>query len=275
VRQIYPALGPDLEVITGAGAGPLPDAVSQLAFLYGNVVAANAVVPSGRGLVRANMVASADGAVTLDGRSGGLSGPADKMLFKVLRSLADVILVGAGTARAEHYRPVQPDGVWTGLRPAGASLPAIAVVTATLDFADCPRLLTVPTGPSQTIVITSAAAPADRKAELAGRVRLIEAGEKRVDLRAAAGVLRELGYASILTEGGPMLLGELAACGLLDELCLTISPLLAAGSGGRILAAPAGNGPGPWPAQLSLGHVLADGDALLCRYLTVPADPAE
>ncbi|MBO0823805.1 MAG: dihydrofolate reductase family protein [Actinobacteria bacterium] len=213
------------------------------------------------------MVASADGAVTLSGRSGGLSGPADKMLFKVLRSLADVIVVGAGTARAEHYRPVQPDGVWTGLRMPAAPLPAIAVVSASLDFADCPRLLSVPPGPSQTIVITSAAAPADRKAALAGQVRIIEAGDKRVDLRSAVAALRDLGYASILTEGGPMLLGELGADGLLDELCLTTSPLLAGGSAGRIVAGSSGPDGGPWPARLSLAHVLADGDALLSRYL--------
>jgi riboflavin biosynthesis pyrimidine reductase len=269
VRQIYPDQGPDLEVISAAGGGPPPDAVTWLARLYGNEAASGAASPHGRGPVRANMVASADGAVTLDGRSGGLAGPADKMLFKILRSLADVIVVGAGTARAEHYRPVQPDGVWTGLRPPGAPLPPIAVVSASLNFADCPRLLGVPAGPSQTIVITVAAAPADRKAALAGKVRLIEAGDQRVDLGTAVAQLRDLGCASILTEGGPMLLGQLVTAGLLDELCLTTSPVLAAGSAGRIIASLAGSGASAEMAtRLSLAHVLSDGDFLLCRYVT-------
>jgi riboflavin biosynthesis pyrimidine reductase len=262
VRQIYPVAGPDLEVIPRASAGPLPDAVSQLASLYGNVAASNSVRQPGRGRLRANMVASADGAVTLAGRSGGLSGPADRMLFTVLRSLADLILVGAGTARAEHYRPVQREEIWLQLRPASAPLPPIAVVTGTLDLSNCEKLLTVPPGPSQTIVITTAAAPADRKAALAGRARVIEAGEHAVDVTAAVQELVDLGYPSILTEGGPTLLGELVAAGVLDELCLTTSPLLAAGPAGRIVSGPAGC------RSLSLGHTLVDGDFLLCRYLS-------
>ncbi len=263
MRQIYPAAGPDLPVIPRASAGPLPDAVARLADLYGNVAAATTVGPAPSGRLRANMVASADGAVTLDGRSGGLSGPADKMIFTVLRSLADLILVGAGTARTEHYRPVQPEEIWLQLRPAGAPLPPIAVVTGTLDLSNCERLLTVPPGPSQTIVITTASAPADRKAALAGKARVIEAGEHAVDVTAALKALVDLGYPSILTEGGPTLLGELVAAGLLDDLCLTTSPQLAAGPAGRIVCGP------PATLGLSLSHAMVDGDFLLCRYATV------
>jgi len=262
VHQIYPVAGPDLEVVPRASAGPLPDAVARLGHLYRNGAAANAVVQPGRGHLRANMVASADGAVTLGGRSGGLSGPADKMVFTVLRSLADLILVGAGTARAEHYRPVQRDEIWLQLRPAGAPLPPVAVVTGTLDLTGCERLLTVPPGPSQAIVITTGAAPADRKAALAGRARVIEAGEHAVDVTAAVIALADLGYPNILTEGGPTLIGQLTAAGLLDELCLTTSPLLAAGRAGRIVSGP------PTAQPLSLGHALVDGDFLLCRYAT-------
>jgi riboflavin biosynthesis pyrimidine reductase len=208
------------------------------------------------------MVASADGAVTLAGRSGGLSGPADKMIFTVLRSLADLIIVGAGTARAEHYRPVQRAEIWLQLRPAGAPLPPVAVVTSTLDLTGCEQLLTVPAGPSQTIVITTAAAPAERKAALAPHARVIEAGEHAVDVTAALKQLADLGYLSILTEGGPTLLGELVAAGLLDELCLTTSPQLAAGPAGRIVSGPSAT------RGLSLRHALVDGDFLLCRYLS-------
>ena len=208
------------------------------------------------------MVASADGAVSIDGRSGGLSGPADRMVFTVLRSLADLILVGAGTVRAERYRPVQAAEIWAGLRPAGAPVPAIAVVTGRLDLdPDCP-LLTAAAPGAQTIVITTGTAPPDQRAAIARRARVIEAGEDRLDLAAAVSALHGFGYRSILTEGGPVLLGHLAEADLLDELCLTTSPVLAGGSAGRILT---------WPsacaARLSLAHVLTDDGFLFSRYL--------
>ncbi len=267
MRQIHPVHGPDLPPAPKAAAGPLPAAVAQLALLYGT---GSPPAPAGsnvRGWVRANMVASADGAVTLDGRSGGLSGPADKTVFTVLRSLADVVLVGAGTARTERYGLVQPDQIWAQLRPDRAALPPVAVVTASLDLTGCERLLTAPPGPSQTIVITAAAAPAARKAALSGRVRVIEAGTHQVDIGAAIRQLVSLGYARILTEGGPTLLGHLSGAGLLDELCLTTSPVLAGGSAARILAAPPASGRTASPRRLSLAHVLADDDFLFCRYL--------
>ncbi len=262
MRQIFPVQGPDLEPAPKATAGPLPPVVAQLALLYGNGAAADPADSSARGWVRANMVASADGAVTLDGRSAGLSGPADRTVFTVLRSLADLVLVGAGTARVERYGLVPPGHIWAQLRPPGAALPPVAVVTASLDLSGCDRLLTAAPGPSQTIVITSATAPAERKAALAGRARIIEAGAHRVDIGAAIRQLVSLGYARILTEGGPTLLGLLAGAGLLDELCLTTSPRLAAGSADRIMT-----GHLRQPARLSLAHALADDDFLLCRYL--------
>ena len=262
MRQIYPIQGPDLQVAARARPGPLPDAVTDLARLYGNGTDWPAAGPRRRGWLRANMVASADGAVTLHGRSGGLSGPADKMLFTVLRSVADLVLVGAGTVRAEHYRPVQAPEIWTQLRAGDAPLPPIALVTASLNLAGCERLLAVPPGPEQTIVITTSVAPADRKAAVAGRVRLIEAGDHQVDLAAAMSALADLGYLNILTEGGPRLLGQLASGGLLDELCLTTSPVLAGGGAGRIVAGDLADA-----GRLVLAHVLADGDFLFSRYL--------
>ncbi|MGB6454398.1 MAG: dihydrofolate reductase family protein [Streptosporangiaceae bacterium] len=275
MRQIYPVQGPDLRPAPKAIAGCLPTAVAQLALLYGNGAVPDPADPGVRGWVRANMVASADGAVTLDGRSGGLSGPADRTVFTVLRSLADVVLVGAGTARAEHYRPVQPDQIWAQLRPDGAALPPVAVVTASLDLTGCDRLLTVPPGPSQTIVITTTTAPAGRKAALAGRARILEAGVDWVDIGMAIRQLAALGLTSVLTEGGPMLLGHLAGAGLLDELCLTTSPVLAGGQAGRIVASLPDPDASSGTCRLSLTHVVADDDFLLCRYLTSQPQPAE
>jgi riboflavin biosynthesis pyrimidine reductase len=258
VRKIHPVRGVDLEVVPRATQGPTPAAVTTLASYYGNGAAGPHAV------LRANMVVSADGAVSVDGRSGGLSGPADRMVFTVLRSLADLILVGAGTARAERYRPVQADEIWAGLRPAGVPVPPIAVVSGRLNlYADSP-LLAAAAPAAQTIVITTAAASPDRRAAIARRARVIEAGQDRLDLVAAVRALHELGYGRILAEGGPTLLGHLAEAGLLDELCLTTSPVLAGGSAGRILTSP------PLCARLSLAHVLADDGFLFSRYVRDP-----
>jgi riboflavin biosynthesis pyrimidine reductase len=218
------------------------------------------------------MVASADGAASLDGRSGGLSGPGDRMVFTVLRSLADLILVGAGTARTERYRPAQAAELWQQLRPADAPQPAIAVVSARLNVDPDGQLLTGAAAAARTIVVTTADAPRDRKAAIARNARVIEAGDRQVDMAAAVTALRSLGYARILCEGGPSVLGQLAAVGLIDELCLTTSPLLATGQAGRIVS-PSTTGTRAGAAadlttRLSLAHLLADENFLFSRYLS-------
>ena len=254
MRQILPLADP----------GPEPD----LAQLY-------AYPAGGTAWVRANMVASADGAAAIDGRSGGLAGAADHLVFGLLRAMADVILVGAGTVRAEAYRPARVAQRWAGLRAGRPPSPPIAVVTRSLELDPAGPLLTGAPAHSRTIVITTQAAPARRKADLASDAEVIIAGQDHVDLSAAIGALAAAGYRRILTEGGPHLLGEIAGAGLIDELCLTVSPLLAGTGAGRIiravgpLAGPDGTGRG----RLSLAHVLEDQGNLLCRYL-VSAPPA-
>lgn len=219
--------------------------------------------------VRANMVASADGAATAQGRSGGLSGEADRELFSVLRSLADVILAGAGTARAEKYRPVTAREAWAGLREGRPPTPPIAVVTGTLDLDPGGPLLTDAPPHARTIVLTTDAAPADRRAAAARHADVVVAGRGMLSPAAIIGALAERGHQRILIEGGPHLLGQIAAAGLLDELCLTVSPLLAGGRAGRILATgPAGGDDiAESQAGLSLAHVLEDSGFLLCRYV--------
>jgi riboflavin biosynthesis pyrimidine reductase len=266
VRQIYPLQGPEFPPVPKAVPGPLPAAVQELASLYGNEAAAGSAGRQPAAWLRANMVSSVDGAAWLNGRSGGLSGPADRMLFTVLRSLTDLILVGAGTASTEHYRPAQVDELWAGLRPPGAPVPAIAVVSARLRLDTDGQLLAGAAAGAQTIVITAASAPADRKAAVARHARIIEAGQQRVDIVAAIAELRRIGYHRILTEGGPTLLAEIANSGLLDELCLTTSPVLAAGSASRIVNSPASAANGT-TFRLSLRHVLADENFLFSRYV--------
>jgi riboflavin biosynthesis pyrimidine reductase len=149
--------------------------------------------PGGRPGVRLNMIASVDGATTVAVVSGGLGGAADHHLFALLRSLADVVLVAAGTVRAEGYGP---------------SRVPVAVVTRScrLDWAS--PFFTAPV--ARPIVVTVAGAPPDALARAAEVAEVVVAGERDVDL-------------------GPTLNAQLAGAGLLDELCLSLSPAWSAG----------------------------------------------
>jgi riboflavin biosynthesis pyrimidine reductase len=219
-------------------------------------------VPAGRHL-RMNFVSSADGAVTLAGRSGGLSTPADKRLFRLLRELCDVVLVGAGTARTEGYRPPALDPQRRARRRARglAEVPPYALVSGSLDLDPASALFT---GVEvATIVVTRADAPADRRARLAAVADLVAAGEGQVDLAAAVDQLAERGLTRVLCEGGPTLFGALLAGGLVEELCLTVSPMLAGPGPGRVIGGrPLAGAPYP----LELLHLLEEDGALFYRY---------
>jgi riboflavin biosynthesis pyrimidine reductase len=219
--------------------------------------------------IRANMVASLDGAATVRGRTGGLSGEADRQVFALLRALADVILVGAGTVRVEGYGPVRPESEglqWAWLRQGRPPSAPIAVVTRRLHLdPDSPLIAGAP-GHARTIVITTEAAPAGQRAAVSRTAEVIVAGETDVDLGVAADALAWRGYPHILTEGGPHLLGQIAGAGLLDELCLTVSPLVTGPGAGRIVEA-MGQPDSRDPRPLALSHVIADDGYLLCRYL--------
>jgi riboflavin biosynthesis pyrimidine reductase len=224
--------------------------------------------PAGdRTWLRANMVASVDGAAAVDGRSGGLSGPADRAIFRVLRSQADVVVAGSGTVKDEHYRPAQRSAMTPELRAGRTATPPIAVISGSLNLDLSTSLFTEAPPDARTIVITTEKAPADRRKAAAEVADVIVAGTDQVDLGQAVDELAGRGLPRILCEGGPHLLAQLAAAGRLDELCLTISPVLGAGDAGRILAGPAL----PGGLTLSLGHVLEDQGFLLCRYLAQPA----
>ncbi len=222
--------------------------------------------PSGPWL-RANMVSSADGAAQLGGVTSGLSSEADRHLFALLRTLADVIVVGAATVRAERYAPVRRHELWPDLRPGRTPTPPIAVVTARLDLDPSSRLIAAAPPSARTIVITTAQAPADRRAALDGLAEVIVAGQETVDLKAAVAALAERGHRRMLAEGGPYLLAQIAVAGLLDELCLTIGPLLAGPGADRIVAPLSGTGPAGAPQPLTLAHVLEDNGFLFCRYI--------
>jgi riboflavin biosynthesis pyrimidine reductase len=213
--------------------------------------------------LRANFVASADGAANLEGASAGLSSAADRHVFALLRTLADVIVVGAATARTERYAPVRPRELWAHLRAGRPATPPIAVISARLDLDPASSLIGAAPPDARTIVITAAAAPADLRTELARHADVIVAGEQTVDLKAAIGALHDRGHQRLLAEGGPHLFGQLVSAGLVDELCLTISPLLAGPGSGRIVA---GSVSPDQPLPLALAHVIDADGFLLCRY---------
>jgi riboflavin biosynthesis pyrimidine reductase len=272
VRQIFPAAAaaPEIESIApvAPGAGQAaPAAVIALARLYAYPPVAGRATP----WVRANMIVSVDGAAALNGRSGGLSGDADRLVFSVLRSLADVILVGAGTARAEKYRLAHRGQIWTTLREGRPPAPPIAVITRGLDLDFDGPLLAGSAGQARTILLTTQAAPAARREAAAARADVILAGRDSVTPAAAVDALAARGHGKILVEGGPNLLGQITEAGLLDELCMTFSPVLEGGRAGRILAPGPDHPAGP-AAGLTLAHVLEDSGSLLCRYLRDRAD---
>jgi riboflavin biosynthesis pyrimidine reductase len=175
-----------------------------------------------RPAVRLNMIGSVDGATAVGGRSGGLGGPADRKVFTALRSLADVVLVAAGTVRAESYGPGQ--------------LP-IAVVSGSLRLDWDTPFFTAAT--HRPIVITSGRAPAEARQQAEAVADVLVAGDPEVDLGQAVAQLGARGFAHVLAEGGPSFNGSLVAAGLLDELCLTVAPVLVSGDAKRILAGPA------------------------------------
>lgn len=184
------------------------------------VVYADLPAASGRPAVRLNMIASLDGAATVEGLSGGLGGPADHRVFAALRELADVVLVAAGTVRAERYGP---------------SKVPLAIVTRScaLDL-DAPLFVEG----ARAIVLTVAAAPPKAIAAAREVADVLVAGERTVDLRVALQLLGEAGHRNVLAEGGPSLNAQLAAGDLIDELCLTMAPYLLGGDSRRILAGP-------------------------------------
>lgn len=211
---------------------------------------------------RFNFVASVDGAVSWNGRSGELGDDADRRVFSLLRTTADVILVGAGTVRAEGYSG--------GLLPARAQSwrtdrglpahPGVAVVSGSLNLDPDSEFFTA--APVRPLIITAAAAPPERRAALEAVADVVVAGARMVEPPLVAAALAGFGYARALCEGGPRLFGSFQAAGLVDELCLTLAPVFAAGAAGRISA----GSPELELARLQLQHVLRSGDTLLLRY---------
>ncbi|MFF3874448.1 pyrimidine reductase family protein [Streptomyces sp. NPDC001978] len=243
----------------GTGAGEWSLAELAAAYAYPESVAAGRAP-----WLRGNMVSTLDGAASHEGRSAGISSDADMRIFGTLRALADAVVVGAETVRQEGYRPARARAEFAAARAAAGQGPApvIAIATASLDLDFSLPLFTSPLVP--TLILTGAAAAPDRvaAAEKAG-ARVVIAGDgAEVDPARAVRALADLGHTRLLTEGGPRLLGRFIAAGVLDELCLTISPLLVAGGAQRISVGPSVS----VPLRFELVSLLEEGGFLFGRY---------
>jgi riboflavin-specific deaminase-like protein len=172
--------------------------------------------PAERPFVRVNVIMTVDGRITgPDGTSSTINNPSDKRVFDLLRSLADTVLVGAGTVRSEGYGRLEaaPDGRAPDLVVVSNSgrMPD-SVLDSPTDDGGLPR--------GRAVLATHASAPAQDGVE-----RLV-CGQDEVDVVRLLHALRERGARSVLCEGGPGLLTSLLQAGLVDELALTTSPML-------------------------------------------------
>jgi riboflavin biosynthesis pyrimidine reductase len=213
--------------------------------------------------LRANFVSSIDGAATHEGLSAGLGSAADQRVFHALRWITDVIVVGAGTVRAEGYGGKLLDAKAVQWR-AGHDLvphPHLAIVSTSLKLD--PGSSVFVDAPQRPLVITCSAAPSDRRAALAEVAELIDCGGTRVDTAIMKSALAERGLTQMHSEGGPHLLGAMTEDGAIDELCLTIAAQLEGGTARRIT-----DGHRPVPTAMKLAHaLLGDDGTLLLRYI--------
>jgi riboflavin biosynthesis pyrimidine reductase len=254
MRRLFPVTDQTAGPGSGQGGEWTPQEVAE-AYAY----------PAGRGTwLRANMVTTLDGAAQHDGRSRTISSATDMRIFGVLRGIADVVVVGAETVRQEGYRPARRREDLDAVRADAGQAPvaAIAVVTASLALDFSAPLFTSPLVP--TLVLTGAAAPAEglRAAERAGAEVIITGDGAGVDPARAVAALAGRGLRRLLTEGGPRLLGQFVSAGVLDELCLTMSPLLASGYAQRIAAGPAV----AVPERFGLTSLIEEDGFLFSRY---------
>jgi riboflavin biosynthesis pyrimidine reductase len=226
--------------------------------------------PANRPHVMLNMVSTTDGHATLDGRSGPLSGPADRALFHALRLAVDAVMAGAATVRVERYGRIIPDASrrQTRVEQGRSEEPLACIVSGRLALEGDIPLLAEPAARVVILTPSSASLPAGAAAAEVDYIRAARDGQ--LDLAAALAELRaRFDVRTLLCEGGPHLNAQLLGAGLVDELFLSLSPLLAGGDldgGGskslRILAGPSFSP----PIALELRGVVEHDSGLFLRY---------
>lgn len=224
-------------------------------------------IPGGedRPHVYLDMVSSADGAATVAGRTAALGGPADELAFSRLRETCDAILVGAGTVRVEDYGPPRTREGGRDRRQARglAPVPTIVVVTASGDLDPDSRLFS--DAERRPVVLAPEDAGEERLAPLEAVADVVRVGRGRVDLSQGLRELTQRGWTRVLCEGGPHLNRELLDHHLVDELFLTVTPMIVGASGHRIVDGAFRGGPRP----LTLTELRLHGSEMLLRYRVV------
>jgi riboflavin biosynthesis pyrimidine reductase len=220
------------------------------------------------GGVRVNFVASVDGAAHAAGRSAGLQTPGDNRIFAALRDLADVVVAGAGTVTAEGYRPIIVSEPRRSIRRAYGFhdvLPT-AVISRTLRVDASAPLFVDAVNHARTIVLTCDAAPVEQRTALERVADVVICGAETVDPTLVRSALEDRGLRRILSEGGPTAFADLVAGGVVDELCLSLSPVLVGPGPARITAG------ARWeaPVGLRLVGLLEEDGALFLRYRGSP-----
>lgn len=221
-----------------------------------------------RCVVRGNAIASLDGGATTDSTSGGLGGAGDRRIFALLRELADVIVVGVGTARAENYGGARMSPAQRQRRRARGQgeVPPMALVTRSGVIERDLRVLTGSEVPP--LVLTCAAAVDAARSRVGSAAEVLDCSDadpQQVDLGTALRRLAGRGLLRVLTEGGPSLLGAFIGAQLLDEMCLTSAPLLVGGGAVRVAT-----GTDAVLTAMRRVHVLTDAEGYLyCRYVRV------
>jgi len=218
--------------------------------------------------VRGNAISSVDGGATTDGTSGGLGSFGDRRLFQVLRELADVIVVGAGTVRAENYAGAQMTVRQRQIRQdrGQREVPPLAVVSRSGRLDRDLAVLTHTEVPP--LVLTCSAAAAAARSQLGAAAEVVSCSGSdpaEVDPAAILAVLAERQLTRILAEGGPTLMDTLIEHDLLDELCVTFAPMLVGGSAKRIAT-----GSGQTVRRMRRAHLISDSDGYVyARYTRV------
>jgi riboflavin biosynthesis pyrimidine reductase len=214
--------------------------------------------PDRRRWVRAMMVSTLDGATMgADHRSRSISSVEDRAVFDATRRHSDVVLIGAGTFRAERYRPLRvPTELAQQRRDLGlAPAPVVAIVSRSLDLPwDEPIFAESDIRP---VVVTGSAAEPERLRAAKQHAQVLELPSPGVDLGEMFDRFEALGLLRIVCEGGARLLSTVVRSGLLDEVDLSISPLMTAG--GQV----ATGVPLAVPPRFALAHVMVGDDGFL------------
>ncbi len=189
---------------------------------------------------------------------GELADDDDRAMFKALRAVPDIILVGAETARADDYGPIRLDGERIERRHAMGKpdLPKLAVISGHLKLDPAARLFSNPALPP--IILTGGDAPADRLQALQSIADVVVLENLTIE-----SVLHYFESGVILCEGGPGVNAQLAEVGAIDEFNLTVAPLIVGGASKRT----AQGAPTQASRRMVLDRILAGDRSLFFRYL--------